>query len=77
VLTVEGHLDHHWAAVLGADLVHRADGTTELCATVRDQAELHGLLARIRDLGVELVSVLPGDHLNPVERVGRTPRRRA
>jgi hypothetical protein len=57
---VEGHLDGHWAAWLGdLEVTHQPDGTTSLRAVVRDQAELHGLLARIRDLGVPLLSVLP------------------
>lgn len=56
------HLDEHWAAHLGdAELTHEPDGTTTLRCQVRDQAELHGLLARIRDLGADLVWVIdPG-----------------
>ena len=40
----------------GMTLVHRADGT-ELVGEIADQAQLHGLLTRIRDLGLELDSV--------------------
>ena len=58
VLRVDGHLDQHWAAWFGGlVLTHGDDGTTSLSAVVVDQAELHGLLARIRDLGVTLISV--------------------
>ena len=59
---VEGHLDEHWSIWFGGvDLTHEVDGTTTLCAVVQDQAALHGLLARVRDLGLALVSVVPLD----------------
>lgn len=62
VLRVSGHLDPHWEARFsGLTLAHDPDGTTTLTGTVADQAELHGILTRIRDLGVTLVSVLPTD----------------
>jgi hypothetical protein len=44
----------------GMTLVHRADGT-ELVGDIADQAQLHGLLSRIRDLGLELESVTTHD----------------
>ena len=40
---------------------HRADGTTILRGPVTDQAQLHGLIARIRDLGATLLSVNVSD----------------
>jgi hypothetical protein len=53
-----GLLDEHWSAWFdGLTLAHRDDGTTVISGQVADQAELHGLLARIRDLGVPLLSV--------------------
>lgn len=57
-LRVDGHLDHHWSPWLD-DLVltQEDDGTTSLTGAVVDQAELHGLLTKIRDLGVTLISV--------------------
>ena len=58
---VAGHLDDRWSAWFGGlTLVREPDGTTELRGPVTDQAELHGLLAKIRDLGVPLLSVNPG-----------------
>ncbi len=58
LLRVDGHLDQHWAAWFGGlVLTHDDDGATSLSAVVADQAELHGLLTRIRDLGVTLISV--------------------
>jgi hypothetical protein len=57
-LRVEGHLDEHWSAWFGGlTLVREDDGTTTLTGAVTDQAELHGLLAKIRDLGAPLLSV--------------------
>ena len=60
VLRVSGHLDPHWAASFGGlVLAHDPDGTTTLTGAVADQAELHGILTRIRDLGVTLISLAP------------------
>jgi hypothetical protein len=58
MLRVAGRLDPHWAAWFdGFTVTGEADGTTTLRGTVADQAQLHGMLAKIRDLGVALVSV--------------------
>jgi hypothetical protein len=57
-LRVAGLLDQHWSPWFsGLSLVHEGDGSTSLTGAVADQAELHGLLAKIRDLGVPLISV--------------------
>ena len=57
-LRVEGHLDEHWSAWFdGLVMTHHDDGTTTFRGAVTDQAELHGLLARVRDLGATLLSV--------------------
>lgn len=57
-LRVAGHLDDHWARWFSDLTLHREnDGTTTLRGFVADQAELHGLLMKIRDLGVTLISV--------------------
>lgn len=59
-LRIKGHLDQHWSAWFdGFTLTHQDDGTTILRGEVRDQAELHGLLAKVRDLGTALISVTP------------------
>ena len=51
-LRVQGHLDDHWSEWLGELAVQRqADGTTVLVGPVVDQAALHGVISRIRDLG--------------------------
>lgn len=57
-IRVDGRLDDHWAAWFGGlTLVHESDGTTTLVGHVADQAQLHGLLSRVRDLGLTLVLV--------------------
>lgn len=69
-LRVEGHLDDHWSGWFGALAMTRdPDGTTSITGPVVDQAELHGLLTRIRDLGVVLISVALVDRT--VTRSGR------
>jgi hypothetical protein len=57
-IRVAGHLDDHWSTTLGdLTLVRLHDGTTSLTGPVVDQAQLHGVLARIRDIGVPLLMV--------------------
>jgi hypothetical protein len=57
-LRVASHLDDHWAATLGGfTLVRHTDGTTTLTGPIADQAQLHGILARVRDLGVPLLGL--------------------
>jgi len=55
---VAGHLDDHWATWLDdLTLARHDDGTTVLTGPLADQAQLHGLLARVRDLGAPLLSL--------------------
>jgi hypothetical protein len=57
-LRLDGHLDDHWTAWFNdLTMTHQNDGTTTLRGLVPDQAALHGLLAKVRDLGVTLISV--------------------
>ncbi|MFL7810647.1 MAG: hypothetical protein AB8I80_18555 [Anaerolineae bacterium] len=61
-IVVQGELDEEWSDWL-SDLVIRVEGgITILSGTVPDQPALHGLLVKIRDLGLPLVSVeyVPG-----------------
>ena len=57
-ITVEGHLDSRWGpAFEGMDLIQRDNGTTVIHGPVPDQAGLHGLLRRVRDSGMALLTV--------------------
>jgi hypothetical protein len=57
-IRVKGHVDALWAAWFdGLSLTPKCDGTTVIHGPVADQAALHGLLRRVRDLGVPLISV--------------------
>jgi hypothetical protein len=55
---VGGHLDDRWSDWLGGlDIQRQHDGTTVLIGPIVDQAALHGVIARIRDLGLPLLSM--------------------
>jgi hypothetical protein len=57
-IRVTGHLDPRWAAWFdGLSLLREDDGTTVIRGPIVDQAALHGVLQRLRDLGIPLVSV--------------------
>ena len=57
-IRVAGRLDGSWAAWFdGFTLTVGMDGTTTLSGAVADQAQLHGLFAKLRDLGLEIVSL--------------------
>ena len=54
-----GHLDSRWADWFeGLSFTHESDGTTILFGPVVDQAALHGLLRKVRDLGMPLISAI-------------------
>ncbi|MFA6576862.1 MAG: hypothetical protein WCS84_15680 [Nocardioides sp.] len=60
-IRLQGRLDERWTTWFD-DMTISAEpgGVTLLCGEVADQAALHGLLARLRDLGLPLISVTPG-----------------
>ena len=54
-----GHLDDRWAAWFdGMTFERRDDGTTVITGDVVDQSALHGLLHKVRDIGLPLISVV-------------------
>jgi hypothetical protein len=62
-IRLKGHLDDRWAEWFeGLTITLEEDGTTLLTGPVVDQAALHGLLKRVRDLGIPLLSVCPLEH---------------
>ena len=57
-IRVQGHLRPEWAEWFDdMTITHEANGTTTLSGPVADQAALHGLLIKVRDLGLELIVV--------------------
>ncbi len=62
-IRLKGHLDNRWADRIGDVTITLEDnGNTLLICPVIDQAALHGLLKRVRDLGMPLISVNPLEH---------------
>ncbi len=65
-IRLRGRLDSRWAAWFdGLSLTNESDGTTIICGQVADQAALHGLLQKVRDLGLPLISVTQVQHDQP------------
>ena len=57
-IRIKGHLDGRWAEWFeGLTIILEDNGNTLLTGPVSDQAALHGLLKKVRDLGLTLVSV--------------------
>jgi hypothetical protein len=53
---IAGHLDGSWSQWLGLTITDHDDGTCLLTGTVADQAQLHGILAKLRDIGATVLS---------------------
>jgi hypothetical protein len=57
-IRIQGRLDDRWTAWFdGMELVTAGDGSTLIRGEVVDQAALHGLIQKVRDLGLPLLSV--------------------
>lgn len=57
-IRVKGHLAHHWSSWF-ADMAiaNETNGEAVLTGSLADQSALHGILAKVRDLGLPLLSV--------------------
>ena len=59
-IRIKGHLGRQWTDWFGGlTITLEEDGDTLLTGPVVDQAALHGLLRKVRDLGMPLISVSP------------------
>jgi hypothetical protein len=58
-IRLKEQLDQRWSAWLGLMVLHEANGQTVLTGEIVDQAALHGLLSKVRDLHLTLISVSP------------------
>ena len=68
-IRIKGHLDSRRAAWFeGLTITLEGNGDTLLTGPVVDQAALHGLLRKVRDLGVPLLSVTRLDSADPLSR---------
>jgi hypothetical protein len=64
-IKIQGQLDSQWEDWLDEmTITLEEDGNTLLTGTMVDQAALHGLLKKIRDLGLTLISICPGEPKN-------------
>ena len=71
---VEGRLDDHWSARLGEpDMTRNEDGTTTITPAIADQAQLHGVLAGLRDIGAVIAVLRTTDPAAPTCRPTTPP----
>ncbi len=57
-IRIRGHLGQQWREwFMGLTIVLQEDGNTRLTGVVVDQAALHGILKKVRDLGIPLLAV--------------------
>lgn len=71
-IRVKGHLSLGWSELFeGMEIRHEPMGDTILSGLVKDQAALYGLLVKLQNLGVPLVSVVPTD---PSASISADPR---
>ena len=61
-IRVRGQIDERWSEWLeGLTVTHTTEGETVLSGSVIDQSALYGVIARLRDLGLPLLSVNPSE----------------
>lgn len=60
-IQVKGRLDERWQELFDGMTIAPEDDATTISGFVADQAALHGLLARVRDFGLVLISIKSGE----------------
>jgi hypothetical protein len=78
-IRIKGHLGAQWSDWFeGLTLTLEVDGDTLLTGPLVDQAALHGLLKKVRDLGMPLISVIPvkGDHTDVTQSIQASDEKR-
>jgi hypothetical protein len=74
MIELKGHLDKHWSVWLdGLHIMYSESGNTTLCGVIPDQAALHGILVKIRDLGLPLLSLRRGESENEISNSWENP----
>lgn len=68
-ITIKGRIDPKWSEWFEDLTITHVDDETVLTGTVADQAALYGLLAKLRDLGLPLVSVNPAEIVDQEDAV--------
>jgi hypothetical protein len=67
-IRIKGHLDPCWQGWFeGLAIVHEDEGTSRLSGSLRDQAALYGILAKIRGLGLTLLALSTSEAVPPEE----------
>lgn len=67
-IRIGAHLDREWSDWFERmEITYAANGETLLTGTIQDQAMLHGVIAKLRDLGLPLISVVRVDGLEAKE----------
>ncbi|HVC34210.1 MAG TPA: hypothetical protein VNL16_11930 [Chloroflexota bacterium] len=62
IIRVKGNLAHHWSSwFAGMAIANETNGEAVLTGPLADQAALHGVLAKVRDLGLPLLTVTTVD----------------
>jgi len=75
-IRLRGHLETRWAAWFdGLTISHEHDGSTVLSGSIVDQAALHGLLQKVRDIGLPLVALTYVEPHDPTDPAGEAATR--
>ncbi len=74
-IRLKGHLHSRWTSWFdGLDVANDSDGTAVISGSVADQSALHGLLQKVRDIGLPLIAVTRAD-ASIVDHTASTPQK--